>query len=96
MNAVHPGYIRSGFGLNNGGGVAFMMRILARLFAKSVVKGAETPLYVASAQDFGSMTGGYYADRKLTAGSKESQDLAKARQFFDECARISGGPPLAE
>jgi len=95
VNAVHPGYIRSGFGLNNGGGTAFAMRILARLFAKSVQRGAETPVYVASAPELASVTGTYFSDRKPNPGSKESQDLAKARTFFDECARISGLPPLA-
>lgn len=95
VNAVHPGYIRSGFGLNNGGGTAFAMRILARLFAKSVVRGAETPVYAASAPELASMTGQYLSDRKPNPGSMESQDLAKARAFFDECARISGVPPLA-
>ncbi len=94
VNAVHPGYIRSGFGLNNGGGTAVAMRILARLFAKSVARGAETPMYVASAPELTSVTGGYFADRKQVPGSKESQDLARAHTFFDECARISGIPAL--
>lgn len=95
VNALHPGYIRSGFGLNNGGGIAFAMRILARLFGKSVARGAETPLYVASAPELSSVTGAYFSNRSLTPGSMESQDLAKARAFFDACARVSGEPPLA-
>jgi NAD(P)-dependent dehydrogenase (short-subunit alcohol dehydrogenase family) len=95
VNAVHPGYVRSGFGLNNGGGTAFAMRILGRLFGKSVVRGAETPVYAASAPELASVTGSYLSNRKLNPGSQESQDLAKARAFFDECARISGAAPLA-
>ena len=95
VNAVHPGFVRSGFGLNNGGGTAFAMRILERLFARSVVRGADTPIFAASAPELASVTGGYFADRKPLPGSVESRDLAKARQLFDECARLSELPPLA-
>ena len=95
VNAVHPGFVRSGFALNNGGGTALGMRILGRLFGRSVVRGADTPIFVASAPELASVTGGYYADRKAHPGSNDSRDLTRARQFFEECARLSGVPPLA-
>ncbi len=95
VNAVHPGFVRSGFGLNNGGGTAFVMRILERLFARSVVRGADTPIFVASAPELATVTGAYYADRKPNPGSVESRDSAKARQLFEECARLAAVPPLA-
>ncbi|HYB77643.1 MAG TPA: SDR family oxidoreductase [Thermoplasmata archaeon] len=94
VNAVHPGYVRSGFGLNNGGSTAFFMRILARLFARSVVRGADTVTYCASAPELASVTGDYYFDRKPIPGTDDSRDLAKARRLFDECTRLSGLPPL--
>ena len=100
VNAVHPGFIRSGFGLNNGGGTAFGMRILQALFARSAVRGADTIVYAAAATDLAGATGGYYSDRKLIPGSDESQDTTKARRTFEACARLSGfvrlfhlGPP---
>jgi retinol dehydrogenase 14 len=95
VNAVHPGFVRSGFGLNNGGGTAFAIRILGRLFGRSVVRGADTPIFVASSPELATATGGYYSDRKLRAGSPASHDLTKARRLFDECSRLSGVPPLA-
>lgn len=94
VNAVHPGFVRSGFGLNNGGGVAFGMRIVMRLFARSVVRGADTPLYVASAPELASVSGSYFADRKLNPGSLDSQDMSKARQFFDACTSLSEIAPF--
>jgi len=94
VNAVHPGFVRSGFGLNNGGGVAFGMRIAMRLFARSAERGADTPIYVASAPELAAATGGYYADRKLNPGTPESQDMTKARQMFEACAALSEIPPL--
>jgi NAD(P)-dependent dehydrogenase (short-subunit alcohol dehydrogenase family) len=95
VNAVHPGFVRSGFGLNNGGGTAFGIRVFARLFGRSVVRGADTPIFVASAPELATVTGDYYADRKPLPGSPESRDSAKARQLFEECARLAGVPPLA-
>jgi len=95
VNAVHPGFVRSGFGLNNKGGTAFVIRILGRLFGRSTVRGADTPTYVASAPEFASITGGYFADRKPRPGSTESQDLSKARLLVDACAQLSGAPPPA-
>lgn len=94
VNAVHPGFVRSGFGLNNGGGTAFGMRIVMRLFARSVARGADTPIYVASAPELASVSGGYFADRKENPGSADSRDMTKARQIFDACATLSGIPPF--
>src|SRR5208283_1992839 len=95
VNAVHPGFVRSGFALNNGGGTAVGMRILAGLFGRSVVRGADTPIFVASAPELASVTGGYYADRKALPGSADSRDPVRAKQLFEECARLSGVPLLA-
>ena len=95
VNAVHPGYVRSGFGLNNGGGTAFFMRIFARLFARTIEAGADTPLFVAAAPELAESTGGYYADRRLDPGTADSRDLTKASRFFEECARMVGVPPMA-
>ncbi len=94
VNAVHPGFVRSGFALNNGGGTAFGMRILGGLFGRSVVRGADTPIFVASAPELASVTGGYFANRNPQPGSDDSRDPARARHIFEECARLSGVPPL--
>ena len=94
VNAVHPGFVRSGFGLNNGGATKFFMRIAMRLFARSALRGADTPIYVASAPELDGRTGGYYSDRQLKEGSVASRDSQSARRLFEECARISGVAPL--
>ncbi|MGD0589093.1 MAG: SDR family oxidoreductase [Thermoplasmata archaeon] len=95
VNAVHPGFVRSGFGLNNGGGTAFGMRILGVLFGRSPVRGADSVLYVATAPEFVTATGGYYADRKATPGSETSRDSAQAQRLFEACVRLSGQAPRA-
>jgi NAD(P)-dependent dehydrogenase (short-subunit alcohol dehydrogenase family) len=93
VNAVHPGYVRSGFGLNNGGGTAFAMRILGALFARSVAKGAETVIWAAAATELAAESGKYYHDRAPLTGTPASQDLASARRLTEVCARLSGSAP---
>lgn len=93
VNAVHPGYVASGFGLNNGGGTALTMRLLARLFARSIPRGAETPVYVAEAAALDGVTGEYFADRRITPGDRASRDLAAAGRLAGACEAVLASLP---
>ena len=46
INAVHPGFVASNFGRNNRGVVGLFMTRLVPLFAKTVVEGAATSVYL--------------------------------------------------
>jgi retinol dehydrogenase 14 len=96
VNAVHPGFIRSGFGQNNGGGTAFGIRLLARLFARSLAEGADTPLWVATDPTVPGTTGEYFANRRVGGASRRSYDMASARELFQICQKLTGAPELAE
>ncbi len=93
VNAVHPGYVASGFGLNNGGGTALTMRVLARLFARSIPRGAETPVYVAEDAALDGVTGEYFADRRITPGDRASRDLAAAGRLAGACEAVLASLP---
>jgi len=97
VNAVHPGFVRSGFAKNNGGGTAAMVAFFGLLFGRSVQRGADSPVFVASDPSFASVTGQYVSDRKIRPGSAQSQDLETARRLFETCREITGAPeiPLA-
>lgn len=95
VNAVHPGFVASGFAQNNGGGQAFIIRILGRLFGKSVRRGAEGPLRLATDPTLVSTTGQYFSGLHEAPGSAESQDRASAERLFQTCAQIAGVGPLA-
>ena len=96
VNAVHPGFVHSGFAKNNGGGIAIGMSILGTLFGRSVRRGAITPLFVATDRAIEGVTGEYFSNRKVTRGSDASRDPAAAQRLFTLCARLSGvnEPPL--
>lgn len=96
VNAIHPGFVHSGFAKNNGGGAAAIVSFLGLLFGRSVRKGADTPIFVASDPSLVSVTGRYFADRKVLPGSTASQDMAVARQLFDSCRQLTGAPEIPE
>jgi NAD(P)-dependent dehydrogenase (short-subunit alcohol dehydrogenase family) len=62
-NAAAPGFVRSDFNRNAHGLRATMINVSARLFAVSPAKGADTPLWVATAPALDGVTGRYF-DRR--------------------------------
>jgi len=96
VNALHPGFIRSGFGQNNGGWVAFGIRLAAVLGAKNVKTGALTPLRVACDPDLANVTGEYFSDGKAIPGSAASRDLEMARRLYAACLPFLELPAVPE
>ncbi len=88
-NCLHPGFVATRFGADNGVFARLAIRI-AMLGAIGVQRGADTIVYLASSPDVAGLSGGYYRRRRLTQASVESQDLAAARRLWTESARISG------
>jgi NAD(P)-dependent dehydrogenase (short-subunit alcohol dehydrogenase family) len=81
-NCFHPGFVASGFNRNNGAFMAFGMT-LARPFARSTTKGADTLVWLADAAEVSSQTGGYFANRKRKQPSATAQDTAAARRLWE-------------
>jgi NAD(P)-dependent dehydrogenase (short-subunit alcohol dehydrogenase family) len=63
-NVASPGFVRTGFNRNVRGFRAAMINLSARLFATSPVKGADCPLWVATASELDGVTGRWYEGRK--------------------------------
>ncbi len=96
VNAVHPGFIRSGFGLNNGGGTAFGIRLAGLLFGRSLRHGADTPLLAATDPSMARETGQYISGRRIVRGSAPSNDMATARRLWGRCVELSGVTEIPE
>jgi NAD(P)-dependent dehydrogenase (short-subunit alcohol dehydrogenase family) len=94
VNAVHPGFVASGFGNNNGGGVAVGLRVVKFLFAKSVRRGAAVPLFAATDPSLTGLTGQYISGRQVKPGSAASQDMATAQRLYDACGELTGAANL--
>jgi retinol dehydrogenase-14 len=94
VNALHPGFIRSGFGSNNRGGAGFVLRLLTLCFGKSPRSGARTPLRVACDPALEHTSGEYFSGGHIATGSNASRDLATARALYARCLPLTGAPDV--
>jgi NAD(P)-dependent dehydrogenase (short-subunit alcohol dehydrogenase family) len=93
----HPGFVGTNFNRNNGPLMRFGMR-LARPFARSPEKGAETLVWLADSPEVGNESGGYYMDRRRATPTLAGQDAAVAERLWtmsEEQTRLPGRGPFA-
>ena len=88
-NCLHPGFVATRFGENNGRlfGVALT---IAKRFALTPEQGAETIVYLASSPDVATTTGAYFVKCKVATPTKVTQDDAAARRLWEESERLAG------
>lgn len=80
-NALHPGFVSSGFGRNDGSLMNIGM-MLMRPFQISPEKGAETTLYLVTSPEVEGVTGGYFSKRKPARTSSAARDQAAAERLW--------------
>jgi NAD(P)-dependent dehydrogenase (short-subunit alcohol dehydrogenase family) len=81
-NCYHPGFVKSGFGLNNGTFAQVAIKVAGTLFARNVDKGAETMVWLAASPEAASLQGQYLHDKKPAAMSRLAQDDALAARLW--------------
>src|SRR5688572_13672314 len=65
VNALHPGFVATGFAKNNGKVIAALVSLITPLIARSPAKGAETSVYLASSPSVQVITGEYFFDSQM-------------------------------
>lgn len=88
-NSFHPGFVKTRFGAQTGGGMARMIGLM-KIFAISEEKGADTLIYLASSNDVNEANGLYFYKRKPVDPSKLAQDDASAERLWTETAKLAG------
>jgi NAD(P)-dependent dehydrogenase (short-subunit alcohol dehydrogenase family) len=83
VNALHPGFVATKFGHNNGGLVGRGTQIVQKLVAMSPEKGAQTQIYLASSPDVASVSGKYFVKSKPASSSRASYDPATAKRLWE-------------
>ncbi len=91
-HCFHPGWVRTGFALNNGGVLASMVKATSALFARSPEKGAETLVWLATSPEATRVNGGYFHDRKVARTSAQAQDESLAARLWDFTAELAQRP----
>jgi NAD(P)-dependent dehydrogenase (short-subunit alcohol dehydrogenase family) len=92
-NAAAPGFVRTEFNRNASGFMAAMIGLSSRLFAVSPAKGADTPIWVASAPELASATGKYFDARQEKDG--KFRDPAAIADLEKKCEVYVAGRAAA-
>ncbi|HEV2231672.1 MAG TPA: SDR family oxidoreductase, partial [Thermoplasmata archaeon] len=85
VNACHPGVIKTNLGAEAPAAFRFV-----KMFFKSPAKGAETPVFLAASPSVSTLTGQYFADRRVKPPSKEAQDPYTARRLYEVSLKLAG------
>jgi retinol dehydrogenase 12 len=92
VNALHPGAVRTGLGMNNEAPFMKLLVALARPFMRSPEKGAETSIWACSAPELAKVTGRYFSDRREREPNAIAQDDGTARRLWDVSAGLVNLP----
>ncbi|HUI19835.1 MAG TPA: SDR family oxidoreductase [Methylocella sp.] len=88
-NCLHPGFVATRFGDQTGGVISRFIG-LAKLFALSPKKGAETLVYLASSPTLAETTGEYFYKCRRAAPSQEALDNRAALLLWAQSAALAG------
>lgn len=88
-NAMHPGFVRSGFGQNNQGFLGKLIK-LGQAFARTPERGARTLVYLATSPQVEGVTGKYFHDERESRTSAAALDMEVARRLWDASVRLAG------
>jgi len=96
VNALHPGFVNTGFGKNNKNILMrFFFSFAAPLMALSPEKGAQTSIYLATAPELEGVTGKYFSNKKETTAQKIAYDQDAARKLWEVSAQLTRLPEFA-
>jgi len=88
-NCLHPGFVATRFGDQSGGLISRFIG-LAKLFAISPEKGAETLVYLASSPDVAETTGAYFYKCRPITPSQAALDDRAAMLLWERSEALAG------
>jgi NAD(P)-dependent dehydrogenase (short-subunit alcohol dehydrogenase family) len=91
VNALHPGFVATGFARNNGPFYNVGTWVAGRLFGRTPEQGARTSLYLASSPEVEGVTGKYFVDCSPVESRPQSYDLAAAAKLWQVSEALVGG-----
>jgi len=91
-NCLHPGFVASSFGNNNGSLFRFLIGTAKRIAAISEHEGAKTSLHLATAPELKLVTGKYFDKCKEAKSSPASHDEAVERELWERSEVLCGSP----
>jgi NAD(P)-dependent dehydrogenase (short-subunit alcohol dehydrogenase family) len=96
VNALHPGPVRSGFGMDGDmTGIVGLGNRMIRPFEISPAAGARTSIFLATDPSVEGKTGGYYVRSRPGHMSRPARDDAAAERLWEESERLLAGVGFA-
>jgi NAD(P)-dependent dehydrogenase (short-subunit alcohol dehydrogenase family) len=93
-NVLHPGFVATNFGHNNGSWFSTAIGV-AQKTAKTPEQGAQTTIYLASSPEAAGVTGKYFVDSRAVSSAPESHDVVAAKRLWEISERLTGAAPAA-
>lgn len=87
-NCLHPGVVASRFADDAGGWTGRLFPFI-KLFAISPAQGADTTVYLASSPDVATVSGEYFAKRKVATPSRAARDDDAAARLWEASEAIA-------
>lgn len=91
VNALHPGFVKTRFGKDNGGAFAVILNIGMRFSAISVEKGAATQIYLARSPEVEGVSGKYFSKSRQASSSKQSKNEADQERLWTISEEMTRG-----
>lgn len=88
VNAMHPGFVRTGFGHNNSGLVGTLVK-WGQAFARTPEHGARTLVYLATSPEVEGVSGKYFHDERERRTSSAAEDMEAARRLWEVSVRLA-------
>ena len=91
VNTLHPGFVRSRFGDNNGGMVGIGLKLAKKIGAISIKKGAATSVFLASSPTVKGVTGKYFVKckpEKSSAASYNKSNIDRLWKATEQCLTL--------
>ena len=89
VNAVHPGFVATGFARNNGPVYNIGTWIAGQLFGRKPERGAQTSIYLASSPEVEGVSGKYFVDCKPIESRPQSYDRAVAQKLWQVSLKLT-------
>jgi NAD(P)-dependent dehydrogenase (short-subunit alcohol dehydrogenase family) len=88
-NCFHPGFVHTGFGLNNGGFLKWALGWVSPLFARTPEKGAETLIWLATSPEAEKVNGEYFHDLKIARTTRRAKDDDLAKGLWELSEKLA-------
>jgi NAD(P)-dependent dehydrogenase (short-subunit alcohol dehydrogenase family) len=88
-NCLHPGFVATSFGDNNGGPFRLAVGLAKRFMAISPYQGGETLVHAASAPEVAGLSGVYFDKNRPREPSSAAQDAEAAKRLWRASGQLA-------